>query len=139
MSYKNDKKGHSRRNQSFYYGTSITYVFALEAGTEYSIKVNNPTNEHEGEYDIYVSEDNWVYAPEGALLDYIDEETLDIRLFLYFVFKIVPGEFFYNAGESYLDIGFYVAPRYKNAKYSFIYSGIDTTVNCLCYNTFFVL
>ena len=37
------------------------------------------------------------------------------------------------------DIGFYVAPRYKNAKYSFIYSGIDTTVNCLCYNTFFVL
>ncbi len=49
------------------YGRNITYVFALEKDVEYSIKVNNPTNEHEGEYDIHVSEDNWVYAPDGGV------------------------------------------------------------------------
>jgi len=46
--------------------TTIEYVFALEEGIEYSIYVNNPTNNHVGTYEICVSEDNWVYAPNGA-------------------------------------------------------------------------
>ena len=48
-------------------GTEITYVFALEEDVEYSIYVNNPTNNHVGTYEIHVSEDNWVYAPYGAI------------------------------------------------------------------------
>ena len=60
-------------------GTSITYVFALEAGTEYSIKVNNPTNNHEGEYSILVSEDNWVYAPNGGYREYSNTAYTESR------------------------------------------------------------
>lgn len=62
-----------RLSDPVYYGdgteiyTTIEYVFALEEGTEYTIYVNNPTNDHKGEYDIHVSEDNWVYAPDGAI------------------------------------------------------------------------
>ncbi len=51
-------------------GTEITYVFALEEGIEYSIYVNNPTNNHVGTYEIHVSEDNWVYAPNGGIFEY---------------------------------------------------------------------
>ena len=45
----------------------ITYYFALEAGKTYSVDVNNSTNKHKGTYEIHVSEDNWVYAPNGAI------------------------------------------------------------------------
>ena len=47
--------------------TEITYVFALYEGIEYSIYVNNPINNHSGTYTIRVSEDNWVYEPDGAI------------------------------------------------------------------------
>lgn len=53
-------------------GTEITYVFALEKGKEYSIKVNNPINNHVGTYTIRVSEDNWVYAPNGGKWEVTD-------------------------------------------------------------------
>lgn len=55
--------------------TEITYVFSLEEGTEYSIYVNNPTNNHVGTYEIHVSEDNWVYAPNGGLWTVVDYST----------------------------------------------------------------
>lgn len=48
-------------------GTEITYVFALEQDKDYKIYVNNPTNDHKGEYEIHISEDNWVYAPDGGI------------------------------------------------------------------------
>ena len=48
-------------------GTEITYVFALEQDKDYKIYVNNPTNDHKGEYEIHISEDNWVYAPNGGI------------------------------------------------------------------------
>jgi hypothetical protein len=60
-------------------GTTITYVFALEAGTEYSISVNNPTNDHMGEYSILVSEDNWVYAPFGGYREYSNTAYTESR------------------------------------------------------------
>lgn len=33
------------------------------------ILVNNPTNNNEGEYEIHISEDNWVFAPYGGILN----------------------------------------------------------------------
>lgn len=55
--------------------TEITYVFALEKDIEYSIYVNNPTNDHEGEYELHVSEDNWVYAKYGGVRN-IEEKDI---------------------------------------------------------------
>ncbi|SFC71438.1 dockerin type I repeat-containing protein [Ruminococcus albus] len=59
-------------------GTEITYVFALEKDVEYTIYVNNPTNNHEGEYTIHVSEDNWVYAKYGGV------RKINVRDLVYF-------------------------------------------------------
>ncbi|EGC02255.1 BspA family leucine-rich repeat surface protein [Ruminococcus albus] len=50
--------------------TEITYVFKLEQDSAYMILVNNPTNNNEGEYEIHISEDNWLYAPNGGRQTY---------------------------------------------------------------------
>ncbi|MBE6872682.1 MAG: leucine-rich repeat domain-containing protein [Ruminococcus albus] len=57
-------------------GTEITYVFALEQDKDYKIYVNNPTNDHKGEYEIHVSEDNWVYATKDS-----NGQTLGVVVF----------------------------------------------------------
>ncbi|MCR5020130.1 BspA family leucine-rich repeat surface protein [Ruminococcus sp.] len=91
-------------------GSKITYVFALEEGTEYSIYVNNPTNNHVGTYEIHVSEDNWVYAKYGGvrnikISDDLNEET----------YKTVylSDEAFYLILQKYYEI-MEVTPKYNS-------------------------
>jgi hypothetical protein len=51
-------------------GTEITYVFALEAGKDYKIYIDNKSrisDPDERPYEIHVSEDNWVHAPDGGI------------------------------------------------------------------------
>lgn len=64
--------------------TEITYVFKLEQDSAYMILVNNPTNNNEGEYEIHISEDNWLYAPNGGRQTYntseLDYDNVYVKL-----------------------------------------------------------
>ena len=64
--------------------TEITYVFKLEQDSTYMILVNNPTNNNEGEYEIHISEDNWLYAPNGGRQTYntseLDYDNVYVKL-----------------------------------------------------------
>lgn len=82
-------------------GTEITYVFALEKDKKYNISVNNPTNNHEGEYEIYVSEDNWEYAKYGGVRN-IEEKNNAYEECYRTVY--LSDEAFYLMVKNYYDI-----------------------------------
>ena len=85
-------------------GTQITYVFSLEQDIKYNISVNNPTNNHEGEYELHVSQDNWVYAPKGAFLDYSAEGSIYTNVVFYLSDSTVKGiiqNYWSSKGDNY--------------------------------------
>ncbi|WP_024858135.1 dockerin type I repeat-containing protein [Ruminococcus albus] len=69
---------------------SVSYTLPLKNGHEYEIEIIN-NSKIADTCEVTIAQDNWVYAPNGAFLDYTDEDSIYTNVVYYLSDSTVKG------------------------------------------------